>query len=51
MEKLVPKDYHKYLKVFSKEELERMPIKKPWDHTIELKTFFNQRKADWFPFQ
>ena len=30
-EDLVPKEYHKYLKVFSKEELERMPMKKPWD--------------------
>ncbi|KIN95279.1 hypothetical protein M404DRAFT_77131, partial [Pisolithus tinctorius Marx 270] len=29
-EELVPKEYHQYLKVFSKEESERMPHRKPW---------------------
>ncbi|KIO04648.1 hypothetical protein M404DRAFT_67087, partial [Pisolithus tinctorius Marx 270] len=28
-EELVPKEYHQYLKVFSKEESERMPLCKP----------------------
>ena len=28
-EELVPKEYHQYLKVFSKEESERMLIRKP----------------------
>ena len=28
-EELVPKEYHQYLKVFSKEESKRMPIRKP----------------------
>ncbi|KIN96515.1 hypothetical protein M404DRAFT_73659, partial [Pisolithus tinctorius Marx 270] len=27
---LVPKEYHQYLKVFSKEESERMLLCKPW---------------------
>jgi transposase InsO family protein len=36
-EDLVPKEYHKYLKTFSKKESERMPVRKPWDHAIDLK--------------
>ena len=45
VEELVPKEYHKYLKVFSKEESERMPIRKPWDHAIELKETFKPKKG------
>ena len=45
MEELVPKEYHQYLKVFSKEESERMPIKKPWGHMIELKEMFKPKKS------
>ena len=44
MKELVPKEYHKYLKAFSKEELKRMLVRKPWDHTIELKDAFELRK-------
>ena len=33
---LVPRTYHQYLKVFSKKKSERMPIRKPWDHAIDL---------------
>ena len=44
-EELVPKEYHKYLKVFSKEESERMLIRKPWDHVIELKDTFKPKKG------
>ena len=47
--KLVPKEYHHYLKVFSKEESERMPIRKPWDHTIELKDTFKPKKGRLIP--
>ena len=49
MEELVPKEYHKYLKVFSKEELERMMIRKPWDHVIELKDMFKPKKGRLIP--
>ena len=45
MEELVPKEYHQYLKVFSKEESEKMPIRKPWDHAIELKETFKPKKG------
>ena len=44
-EELVPKEYLQYLKVFSKEELEIMSIKKPWDHIIELKDMFKPKKS------
>ena len=49
VEELVPKEYHQYLKVFSKEELERMPIRKPWDHVIELKEMFKPKKGRLIP--
>ena len=48
-EELVPKEYHQYLKVFSKEELERMPIRKPWDHVNELKEMFKPKKGRLIP--
>ena len=49
VEELVPKEYHKYLKVFSKEESERMLIRKPWDHVIELKDTFKPKKDRLIP--
>ena len=48
-EELVPKEYHQYLKVFSKEKSERMPIRKPWDHVIELKEMFKPKKGRLIP--
>ena len=48
-EELVPKEYHQYLKVFSKEESEKMPIRKPWDHVIELKDTFESKKGRLIP--
>ena len=48
-EEPVPKEYHQYLKVFSKEESERMPIRKPWDHMIELKDMFKPKKGRLIP--
>ena len=49
VEELVPKEYHQYLKVFLKEELERMLIRKPWDHAIELKDTFKPKKSRLIP--
>ena len=37
--------FWKWKKVFGKEELERMPTRKPWDHVIELKKGFVLRKG------
>jgi len=31
-EEMVPRQFHKYLKVFEKKESERMPTRKAWDH-------------------
>ncbi|KAF9800263.1 hypothetical protein IEO21_10402 [Rhodonia placenta] len=35
-EESVPKQYHEFLKVFSKEASERLPERKPYDHAIKL---------------
>ena len=48
-EDLVPKAYHKYLKVFSKKESERMPVRKPWDHAIDIKDTFMPKKGRLIP--
>jgi len=37
VEKMVPKRFHKWLKVFGKVESERMLVRKVWDHAIDLK--------------
>jgi len=36
-EEIVPRRFHKYLKVFEKKDLERMPTRKAWDHAIDLR--------------
>ncbi|PIL30819.1 hypothetical protein GSI_06987 [Ganoderma sinense ZZ0214-1] len=36
VEEIVPKQYHEYLHVFSKEASERLPDHGPYDHAIEL---------------
>ena len=42
---MVPEQFHKFIKVFSKKGSERMPIRKAWDHAIDLKPDFVPRKA------
>jgi len=37
--------FHKWLKVFGKVELERMLMRKPWDHAINLKKDFVPKKG------
>jgi len=44
VKKLVPQHFHKWKKMFGKVESERMPTRKPWDHTIDLKENFVLRK-------
>ena len=41
---MVPQKFNKQLKVFEKAESERIPVKKPWDHAINLKKDFVPRK-------
>jgi len=45
LRKLVPKRFWKWKKVFGKRESERMPVRKAWDHTIELKKGFTPKKG------
>src|SRR5258707_13173575 len=33
----VPPEYRKYAKVFNKEEAQRFPPSRPWDHAVDLK--------------
>ena len=42
--RLVPERFHKWIKVFGKKQLERIPTRKIWDHTIDIKEGFVPRK-------
>ena len=48
-QKLVPREYWDYLDVFSKTKSERMPLRKPWDHGIDLKEDFPPKKGRLIP--
>jgi len=47
--KLVPKEFHRWIKVFSKKQSERMLTRKIWDHAIETKEGFVLRKRKVYP--
>ena len=47
--KLVPKKFHKWIKVFGKKQSERMPMRKLWDHVIDVKKGFVPRKGKVYP--
>ena len=49
IETMVPKRFHRWLKVFGKVESERMPVRKVWDHTIDVKKDFKPSKAKVYP--
>ena len=40
IEEMVPQKFLRWRKVFGKMELERIPTRKIWDHTIDLKETF-----------
>ena len=42
--KLVLEKFHKWIKIFGKKQSERMPTRKIWDHTINMKKGFVPRK-------
>ena len=44
-EGMVPRQFHKYLKVFEKKDSERMPTRKAWDHVIDLREGFVPKKG------
>jgi len=46
---MVPKQFHRRLKVFGKVESERMPVRKVWDHAIDVKEDFKPSKAKVYP--
>jgi len=45
IETMVPKRFYRWLKVFGKVESERMPVRKVWDHAIDVKEDFKPSKA------
>ena len=49
VKKLVLGKFHKWIKVFSKKQSERMPTRKVWDHAINMKEVFVLRKGKMYP--
>jgi len=49
IEEIVPKKFLKWRKVFGKVESERIPTRKIWDHTIDLKEIFKLWKGKIYP--
>jgi len=47
--KLVPEKFHRWIKVFGKKQSERMPMRKLWDHAIDMKKGFVPRKGKVYP--
>jgi len=47
--KLVSEKFHRWIKVFSKKQLERMSIRKIWDYAINMKEKFVLRKSKVYP--
>ena len=48
-DEMVPRWFHKYLKIFEKKDSERMPMRKTWDHAIDLKEGFVPKKGKIYP--
>ena len=48
-DKMVPRQFYKYLKVFEKKNSERMPTRKAWDHAIDLREEFVPKKDRIYP--
>jgi len=48
-DEMVPRWFHKYLKVFEKKDSERMPTRKAWDHAIDLREGFVPKKDKIYP--
>ena len=49
LEELVPPCYHSYLDIFSEKAASRFPLRKPWDHAIDLKEMFKPKKGRLIP--
>ena len=48
-EELIPPCYHSYLDIFLEKAASRFPLRKPWDHTIDLKDSFKPKKGCLIP--
>ncbi len=46
VEKMVPRQFYKYLKVFEKKKLKRVPTRKTWNHAVDLREGFVPKKED-----
>jgi len=46
---LISEKFHRWIKVFGKKQLERMPTWKIWDYTIDMKEGFVPRKGKVYP--
>ena len=49
IKEMVPKQFHKWLKVFGKVESKRMLVRKVWDHAIDLNNDFKASKVRVYP--
>jgi hypothetical protein len=49
VEELVPEQFHDFLLIFQKKELECMLLRKLWDHVIEMKLGFVLKKSKVYP--
>ena len=49
VKEMVPRRFYKWLKVFGKVESKRMPVRKVWNHTIDLNDNFKTSKARVYP--
>jgi len=49
IKEIVPRKFLKWKKVFGKVELERIPMRKVWDHAIDLKETFKPQKGRIYP--
>ena len=49
IKEMVPQKFLKQRKVFGKVESKRMPIRKIWDHAIDLKKMFKSKKGRIYP--
>ena len=49
IEEMVPRWFHKYLKVFKKKDSERIQMRKTWDHAIDLKEGLVLKKGKIYP--
>ena len=47
---MVPRKFQKWKKVFGKIKSERIPTRKIWDYTIDLKETFKLQKGRIYPF-